>query len=87
MTTNAAYAAFEEDTKGKLIPGMLADIVVLSRDILSVSDADELPGDPCRSHDRRRHGVLYSAQLTSGPRLQFFYRSRGKKTAFRWGRD
>ncbi|NIL99677.1 MAG: amidohydrolase family protein [Acidobacteria bacterium] len=38
MTTNAAYAAFEEDTQGKLIPGMLADIVVLSQDILTVDE-------------------------------------------------
>jgi len=41
MTINPAYAAFEEDTKGRLIPGMLADIVVLSQDILTVSE-DEL---------------------------------------------
>ncbi len=39
VTTDAAYAAFEEDTKGKLIPGMLADIVVLSEDILTVDES------------------------------------------------
>ena len=32
-TVNAAYAAFEEDTKGMLRRGMLADLVVLSEDI------------------------------------------------------
>ena len=59
MTTNAAYAAFEEDVKGKLIPGMLADIVVLSQDILSVSD-DELPATRV-DHTIVGGRVLYSA--------------------------
>jgi predicted amidohydrolase YtcJ len=35
-TINAAYAAFEEDVKGSLRPGKLADITVLSRDILTI---------------------------------------------------
>jgi predicted amidohydrolase YtcJ len=39
-TYNGAYAAFEEDVKGSLVPGKLADIVVLSRDILSVPEDD-----------------------------------------------
>lgn len=37
-----AYAAFQEDIKGSLAPGKLADFVVLSRDIMSVS-AEEIP--------------------------------------------
>ncbi len=36
-TMNAAYAAFEDDLKGTLTPGKLADIVVLSQDILSIA--------------------------------------------------
>jgi len=59
MTTNAAYAAFEEDVKGKLIPGMLADIVVLSQDILTVSD-DELLATRV-DHSIVGGQVLYSA--------------------------
>lgn len=39
-TVSNAYAAFEEDQKGALKPGMLADITVLSRDILTIPDAD-----------------------------------------------
>ena len=35
-TLNNAYAAFEEDLKGTLTPGKLADITVLSQDILTV---------------------------------------------------
>lgn len=41
-TRDAAYAAFEEDLKGTLTPGKLADIVVLSQDILTVAD-ERLP--------------------------------------------
>ena len=41
-TTNAAYAAFEDDRKGSLQPGKLADITVLSKDILTVAE-DEIP--------------------------------------------
>ena len=40
-TINNAHAAFEEDAKGSLSPGKLADFVVLDRDILEVPD-DEL---------------------------------------------
>ena len=36
-----AYAAFEEDVKGSLTPGKVADIVVLTKDILSVPE-DEI---------------------------------------------
>jgi predicted amidohydrolase YtcJ len=40
-TVNNAYAAFEEDVKGSLAPGKLADITVLSQDLLTVPD-DEI---------------------------------------------
>ena len=41
-TWNNAYAAFEEELKGSLEPGKLADITVLSRDILTIPE-DEIP--------------------------------------------
>ena len=37
-TIHNAYAAFEEGFKGSLTPGKLADLVVLSQDLLSVAD-------------------------------------------------
>ncbi len=42
-TLDAAYAAFEDDVKGSLTPGKLADVTVLSRDIMSVPEG-EIPG-------------------------------------------
>jgi hypothetical protein len=42
-TTNGAYASFEEKIKGKIEPGMLADLTVLSNDIINCSD-DEILG-------------------------------------------
>ena len=41
-TINNAYAAFEEDLKGSITPGKLADITVLSKDIMTVPE-DEIP--------------------------------------------
>ncbi|MFC1556642.1 amidohydrolase [candidate division KSB1 bacterium] len=40
-TINPAYAAFEENIKGTLSPGKLADITVFSKDILTIPD-DEI---------------------------------------------
>ncbi|MGD9146496.1 MAG: amidohydrolase family protein, partial [Anaerolineae bacterium] len=40
-TVNNAYAAFEEEIKGSLTPGKLADITVLSRDIMTIPE-DEI---------------------------------------------
>lgn len=41
-TINSAYAAFEEDLKGTLVPGKLADITVLSKDILTIPEEEIL---------------------------------------------
>tara|TARA_Y100000768_G_C23449328_1_gene438544 strand:- start:14 stop:451 length:438 start_codon:yes stop_codon:yes gene_type:complete len=37
-TTNAAYGAFEEELKGTLEVGKLADVTVLSQDILTIEE-------------------------------------------------
>jgi predicted amidohydrolase YtcJ len=39
-TLNGAYAAFEEDILGSLTPGKLADIAVLSKDIMTVPEEE-----------------------------------------------
>src|SRR5437773_11649365 len=39
-TIEGAYAAFEEDTKGSLTPGKIADFVVLSDDIMRMPAAE-----------------------------------------------
>ena len=41
-TLSAAYAAFEEDIKGSLLPGKLADITILSKDLMTIPE-DEIP--------------------------------------------
>ena len=42
-TNGSAYAEFQEGEKGRLEPGLLADLAVLSQDIFTVSP-DKLPG-------------------------------------------
>ncbi|HLG35742.1 MAG TPA: amidohydrolase [Bacteroidia bacterium] len=42
MTTWAAYSCFEEKEKGTLTPGMFADFVILSDDIMTIAE-DKIP--------------------------------------------
>ncbi|MGA2540049.1 MAG: amidohydrolase [Verrucomicrobiota bacterium] len=46
FTQWAAYAAFEENSRGTLEPGKLADLTVLSQDIMTVPEA-EIPKTKC----------------------------------------
>ena len=48
-TTGAAFAEFEEKKKGVLSPGMLADFVVLDRDITKVEPAEILKTEVLRT--------------------------------------
>jgi predicted amidohydrolase YtcJ len=41
-THSAAYAAFEDGQKGSLSVGKLADVVVLSQDVLTCKESDIL---------------------------------------------
>lgn len=44
-TINPAYAAFEEDIKGTLAPGKLADITVFSKDIMTIPEDEILSAE------------------------------------------
>ncbi len=39
-TVNSAYGSFDEKQKGKLMPGFLADLVILSQDLFSIPTMD-----------------------------------------------
>ena len=41
-TVNNAYAAFEENVKGTLTPGKLADITIFSQDIMTIPEEEIL---------------------------------------------
>lgn len=41
-TLGAAYASGEESLKGSLVPGKLADVVVLSQDLLAIPPSEIL---------------------------------------------
>jgi predicted amidohydrolase YtcJ len=41
-TRDGAYASFDEEKRGTLTPGKLADLVVLSKDILTIPPMDIL---------------------------------------------
>ncbi|NWF85595.1 MAG: amidohydrolase [Bryobacteraceae bacterium] len=47
FTLGAAYAAFEEKTKGTIEPGKLADFIVLDRDVMTV-EASRIPAAKVR---------------------------------------
>ena len=44
-TAESAYASFDEDAKGRIAPGMLADMVVHTRDLLTVKPEEILQTD------------------------------------------
>ena len=62
-TRNGAFVTREEDIKGTLAPGMLADVVVLSDDPRGLR-AGGHPRDRGGDDDRRRPGPLGKEPLT-----------------------
>jgi predicted amidohydrolase YtcJ len=59
-TSNAAYAGFQEESRGTLTTGRLADITVLSRDILSIPE-EQIPSTVV-THTIVGGKVLYQRQ-------------------------
>ena len=57
-TWNGAFAAKEETLKGSIAVGKLADITVLSKDIMTIAE-DQIPIDDGGLHDRRREGGVF----------------------------
>ena len=55
----SAYASFEEKIKGSIEPGKLADLVVLTDDILSI--------DPIKIADTKVWMTIFDGQIVSGP--------------------
>lgn len=54
-TSGAAYAAFEENVKGTIAPGMLADLVVLSKDVFAI--------DPMKIHEARVDLTIFNGRV------------------------
>jgi predicted amidohydrolase YtcJ len=67
-TIEAAYAAFEENIKGSLAPGKLADIVVLTQDITTVPE-EQIPATKV-SMTILGGKVAYTTERTSGVQPQ-----------------
>ncbi len=65
-TLGAAYAAFQEKSKGSLEPGKLADLVVLSRDIFAKAEADRMASTPLSAAQADHHAAA-AAPRSSGP--------------------
>ncbi|MBV9612271.1 MAG: amidohydrolase family protein, partial [Acidobacteriaceae bacterium] len=60
-TMGSAYASFEENIKGSIEPGKLADLVVLSQDIFSI--------DPVKIADTKVYLTIFDGKLIVGPEL------------------
>ena len=54
-TQGGAYSSFEEAIKGRIAPGMLADIVVLSQDLFKI--------DPMRIHESRALLTVFDGKV------------------------
>ncbi len=63
-TLDAAYAGFEEDIKGSLTPNKLADITILSKDIMTIPE-DEIPTAEV-VHTIVGGKVMYSRDVSGG---------------------
>ena len=63
FTIGAAYASGEENQKGSLTPGKLADLVVLSQDIFTVP--------PMEIFETRVEATVFDGQVVYGDLVSF----------------
>jgi predicted amidohydrolase YtcJ len=62
-TQAGAYSSFEEGIKGRIAPGMLADIVVLSQDLFKI--------DPMRIHETRVTMTVFNGKVIYQDGMKF----------------
>ena len=65
-TMGSAYASFEEQSKGSIEPGKLADFVVLTEDILKI--------DPMKIADTRVYATIFDGKIIASSVLEPQYR-------------
>jgi predicted amidohydrolase YtcJ len=58
-TMGSAYASFEDNIKGSIEPGKLADLAVLSDDIFNI--------DPVKIADAKVYVTVFDGQIVFGP--------------------
>ena len=76
-TTGSAYAQFAENEKGTLAPGMLADFVVLDRDLTKVAPPEILKTQGAAHGGGRQDGVRgWPSKVTRAQDLASPIRSR-----------
>ncbi len=76
-TQGSAFAEFEEKEKGKLVPGMLADFVVLDRD-LTASSPEKILATKVLAHGGRRKDGVRSEVDRSVPTIGHSLSKRGR---------
>jgi predicted amidohydrolase YtcJ len=54
-TQGGAYSSYEENTKGKIAPGFLADLVVLSQDLFTI--------DPMKTHETKVLVTVFDGKI------------------------
>ena len=76
VTITPAYSTFEEDLKGSIEPGKLADLVVLGRDLLTVAPV-ELKDIPVMSTMIGGKFVYTNPNPDPNQKIEYWYPTRG----------
>ena len=68
-TRGAAYASFEENDKGTLAPGKLADLVIIDKDLRKVPASGDPEREDRADHRRRPHRVCDQSAIWVRPAI------------------